>query len=200
VASAVAGGPACHGGEHPRVRDSELCSPAMNPKLARTYLAITAVLFVFFVLLTTVVRSAHPGALDARTALAPLFTLVGLTAIVWLAMVAVRNASVAVGNASVEYYRNYRENAPPDWVERPARVFMNLLEVPVLFYLAVILMLVTARCDEAQVHLAWVFVVLRIVHAAVYLAVNHVPTRFAAYAAGCVTLGVMWVRLGIDVL
>ncbi len=172
----------------------------MDPKLARTYAVITGVLTVFSAFLYWLVHRAESVLLDARALLLPIFVLVGLTAVVWTAMVVVRNTSVAAGKATVEYYRTYRADAPPDWVERPARTFMNLLEVPVLFYVACVLMLVTRYCDEAQIHLAWLFVALRVLHAALYMGLNHVPSRFASYTAGCVTLGVLWVRLAFGVL
>ena len=42
--------------------------------------------------------------------------------------------------------------------------------------------------------LAWVFVATRGVHALIHIATNYVPLRFAAFAAGSVTLGILWVR------
>lgn len=129
-----------------------------------------------------------------ETLIQPIVALVGLTAVVWLTMVAVRNTAVFRGVASVRYYRAYASDIPPEWVERPARAFNNLLEVPVLFYLLCVLMLVTGHFDRTQVALAWAFVAIRVVHALIHICFNRVPFRFAAYVAGCVTLGVMWVR------
>jgi hypothetical protein len=77
---------------------------------------------------------------------------------------------------------------------------MNLLEVPVLFYLVCVLMLVTGRVDSTQVTLAWVFAALRAVHATIHIGVNHVGMRFAAYLAGCVTLAAIWVRFVVQAL
>jgi hypothetical protein len=124
----------------------------------------------------------------------PIIALVSLTAAVWLAMVVVRNVAVQKGTATVGYYKGYTGTLPPEWVERPARAFMNLLEVPVLFYLVCVLMLVTGRYDQLQVELAWLFVAIRTAHALIHIFINHVLTRFTAYLAGCVTLAVMWVR------
>ena len=88
----------------------------------------------------------------------PIVALVALTGVVWALMVVVRNTAVFRGAASIGYYRGYTGNAPPEWIERPARAFMNLLEVPILFYLVCVLMLVTQRFDRTQVALAWTFV------------------------------------------
>lgn len=172
----------------------------MSRSLAINFGIVAAVLTAFFVWLSQLVSGAPQGPVDARALLPAMFGLVALTAFVWLLMLLARNISVAVGKVAMGYYRNYRDDVPPEWIERPARTFMNLLEVPVLFYVACLLMLVTERCDRAQVALAGTFVALRAVHAIVYIGVNHVPARFAAYAAGCVTLGVLWVRLAAALL
>jgi hypothetical protein len=71
---------------------------------------------------------------------------------------------------------------------------MNLLELPLLFYVACLLMLVTGKFDGAQIALAWVFVLTRGIHAIIHIGFNHVPLRFAAFFAGSVTLGVLWIR------
>jgi hypothetical protein len=172
----------------------------MSRSLVLNYAAVTTVLTAYFVWLGSRVSGAPAGAVDPRALLPALFALVALTALVWLGMLLARNISVALGKVAMGYYRNYRDDAPPEWIERPARTFMNLLEVPVLFYVACLLMLVTRECDQAQVLLAGAFVATRAVHAAIYLGINHVPMRFGAYVAGCVTLGVIWVRLAAVLL
>ena len=84
--------------------------------------------------------------------------------------------------------------APAEWVERPARAYMNLLEAPILFYVACALMLVTGKFDGTQVVLAWVFVLTRAVHAFIHIGFNYVPLRFTAFMAGSLTLAVLWAR------
>lgn len=133
--------------------------------------------------------------------LRPIVALVSLTGVVWALMFAFRNFAVVRGDASILYYQTYRATeAPSEWIERPARAFMNLLEVPVLFYVVCILMLVTRACDEAQIQLAWLFVVARVVHAVIYIGINHVPARLGTYVAGCVTVAVIWFRFATHVI
>jgi hypothetical protein len=70
-------------------------------------------------------------------------------------MVVYRNVAFIRGAASIRYFRTYTAEAPAEWVERPARAYMNLLELPVLFYVVCLLMLATGRFDATQVSLAW---------------------------------------------
>jgi hypothetical protein len=109
-------------------------------------------------------------------------------------MVVYRNVALIRGSASKRYFRTFTADQPAEWVERPARTYMNLLELPVLFYVVCLLMLTTGRFDSVQVSLAWVFVITRYVHAFIYIGFNYVPLRFAAFLTGVFTLAVIWTR------
>ena len=69
------------------------------------------------------------------------------------------------------------------------------LELPVLFYLVVIVSLLTNKVSAVMVALAWLFVLLRIVHAAIHVTNNDVPRRFFAFAGGVLTVSVMWLMV-----
>jgi len=51
--------------------------------------------------------------------------------------------------------------------------YHNQLELPVLFYVLTILVIITRHADFLFVVLAWVFVLLRVAHAAVHVTSNH---------------------------
>lgn len=77
----------------------------------------------------------------------------------------------------------YGESAQvPTDVALPNRVFMNLVEVPVLFYALVLMAFVTGNVDTLTLGLAWLYVALRLVHSLVYFTYNHVIHRFAVFA------------------
>jgi hypothetical protein len=120
--------------------------------------------------------------------------LVALTAIVTLIMVGYRNVAFIRGTASERYFKTFIDDKPAEWIERPTRTYMNLLELPVLFYVVCLLMLTTGKFDSVQVSLAWVFVITRYVHAFIYIGFNSVPLRFAAFMTGIFTLAVIWTR------
>jgi hypothetical protein len=82
----------------------------------------------------------------------------------------------------------------------PSNNLKNLFELPVLFYVAVLLSLVLMIQDTLLVQLAWGFVVLRIVHSLIHCSYNNVNHRFAAYALSCLFLLFMWIRLAAFIL
>jgi hypothetical protein len=83
----------------------------------------------------------------------------------------------------------------PDDVRIPNRNLINLLEVPVLFYVACLSLHATGQVDAIAIALAWAYVVLRAVHSLIHLSYNSVMHRLAAYAASNLVLMAIWLRL-----
>jgi hypothetical protein len=90
-------------------------------------------------------------------------------------------------------------NVPID-VALPNRIFMNLLEVPVLFYALVLIAFVTNEVNHVTVGLAWFYVALRFAHSLIYFTYNHVVHRFAVFATSNLVVIAMIVYLGVVLL
>lgn len=166
--------------------------------LGKKYLVVGGVLAAFLSMLFIVVRDAASVSRPlqgSQPLIEPLVALVGLTGVVWVLMVIFRNLAFIRGKVSERYFRTFTVDSPPEWVERPTRAYMNLLELPILYYVACLLMLVTQKFDAVQISLAWLFVFTRCAHALIYIAFNYVPLRFVSYLSGVITLGILWARL-----
>jgi len=88
----------------------------------------------------------------------------------------------------------------PPAVSTPSDNLKNLFELPVLFYVLTILALFLRKADLLFVVMAWIFVLLRIVHAAIHVTSNHVGRRFQAFAAGALVLLLMWVVFAVRIV
>jgi hypothetical protein len=91
----------------------------------------------------------------------------------------------------------------PNWPKQETQIsnaYHNQLELPVLFYVLTVLAIITRHADLLFVALAWLFVVLRLVHAYVHLTSNHVGRRFAVFAASALVLLIMWVIFAVRLL
>ena len=73
--------------------------------------------------------------------------------------------------------------------------FDNQFQLPVLFYVATLLMLWTGSVGWLELGLAWLFVALRYVHAGIHVTSNAMLQRFAVYTAGLAVLGILWLVL-----
>lgn len=101
----------------------------------------------------------------------------------------------SVSNRSVhpkDYVLMTDQDQWPVMIQRLGRSFHNQLEVPMLFYLLVMLMLVTEVQDGLLLNLAWLYVGLRYLHALIHIVYNKVIHRFTVFIISCGVLVAMW--------
>jgi len=79
----------------------------------------------------------------------------------------------------------------PAWVERTSDNYNHLFEQPVAFYAVTLSIALIDNFDSFMVQLAWVFVILRIIHSLVQLTINIVLVRFLLFASGWLIIAYM---------
>lgn len=87
----------------------------------------------------------------------------------------------------------------PPYVSIPNRNYMNLLELPMLFYVVSLLLYVTAGGSAIAIKLAWAYVILRIIHSFIHLSYNNVMHRLTAFAISNFVLVALWIVAGMRV-
>jgi hypothetical protein len=88
----------------------------------------------------------------------------------------------------------------PDDATKRANNQRSQFELPVLFYAVVAFALILKGADTIMIVLAWLFVLTRLLHAAIHIGPNKVRWRFPAFALGVLIVTVMWVKLFLHVL
>jgi hypothetical protein len=131
---------------------------------------------------------------------APVCVLVLWTGLVVLLTGVRRVLAVRAGRVTTHAFKlGESSDVPPD-VAVCNRNFMNLLEMPVLFYVGCLAFYVTRRVDSVVLLLAWLYVALRLAHSIVHLGPNRVVVRLAAFASSNFVLLAIWIRFMIAVL
>jgi hypothetical protein len=130
----------------------------------------------------------------------PVLTLAAWTFLVLLTIPICRFTALAKGLLRDGDYQYEEGTHIPAWVRLPNLLFMNLLEVPVLFYVVALLLFVTRGVDALALGLAWGYVALRLLHGLIYVSYNAVMHRFLAFAISNVVVFVLWVRFGLHLL
>lgn len=125
----------------------------------------------------------------------PMAALAGWTFAVLLLIPYARFRAAFRGRVTAADFRFGESGNVPGEVSLPNRNLMNLLELPILFYVACITLYVTKSVDGASVYLAWIYVGLRVGHSLVHLTYNNVFHRLTVFAASNVILAVIWIRL-----
>lgn len=83
---------------------------------------------------------------------------------------------------------------------RAADNFRNLFELPVLFYLALVVAALTAQVNAITLTLAWLFVALRVAHSWIQCGYNKVMHRFTVYVIGGLVLWALWGLLAFGLM
>ena len=122
----------------------------------------------------------------------PVFCLVMLTFFMMAATGITRLISVRRRQVHPRYYVLMSGDTPPDYVQKVGRNMANLLEVPVLFYLLAVLVILFEINNQLLVDLAWLYVALRLVHSIIHISYNNVPHRLIVFVLSVVTLMIMW--------
>jgi hypothetical protein len=140
--------------------------------------------------------------MSMRTAemLYPVLALAAWTGVVLILIPIARFRASARREVTFEDFRFGESAFVSTRVSIPNRNYMNLLEAPMLFYVACVLLYVTSGVTLRAVVLAWAYVGLRVVHSLIHLTYNRVPHRLAVFAVSNWVLAVLWVAAGVHVV
>src|SRR5260221_3903349 len=133
--------------------------------------------------------------MDPTKIVLPVIALVALTFGVLLLIPFHRVRAVRTGRVTVNDFKLGESASVPGDVSIPNRQLMNLLEMPILFYVVCVVFYATKSVDAAALFLAWLYVGLRVCHSLVHLTYNNVLHRLGTFAAINVVLPLACMRL-----
>jgi hypothetical protein len=125
----------------------------------------------------------------------PMMALIGWTLSVLLLIPYQRFKAVLAGSVTVNDFKLGESGRVPGEVSIPNRNYMNLLEIPILFYVVCLTYFVAQKNDPVALTIAWSYVGTRVIHSFIHLSYNKVIHRLLAFAASNVILTVLWGRL-----
>ncbi len=130
--------------------------------------------------------------MDQHLIFAPMGALAFLTFGVLILIPIRRFQAGAAGQIVADDFKFGESSSVPGHVSIPNRSLMNLLELPMLFYVGSLMFFVTGKVDAVALAVAWVYVALRAVHCAIHLTYNKVRHRLIPYALSNVVLVSYW--------
>jgi hypothetical protein len=124
--------------------------------------------------------------------LMPVFALVALTfaLLFWMQILrlrAIRKGQVPAHSVAL------REPNWPARVTQISNAYHNQLETPLLFYVLILLAIITETADSILFILSWLFVGSRFAHAYIHLTSNRLPARASVFLVGAIGLALMWI-------
>jgi hypothetical protein len=131
--------------------------------------------------------------------LLPLFVQIGLIFFLIIWMAKERTALLQLREIKWQDIA-LRQKAWPDRAQQIANCFENQFEIPILFYVLVVLAIMTKKADLLFVVMEWLFVATRIAHAYVFTTSNYVPLRGQFFIIGTIILLFMWGIFALRIL
>jgi hypothetical protein len=131
--------------------------------------------------------------------LAPVFAQVALTFALLVLTGYLRVGAIRSQETKVRDIALGQSNWPPGPTQA-ANCFNNQFQVPLLFYLLVILAATLHKADWLFVIMSWSFVGSRYVHAAIHTTSNEINWRFGVFLAGAIVLLAMWIIFSLRIL
>jgi len=126
-----------------------------------------------------------------------MFALATWTVLIMTLLAAARLRAGFKREISPADFRVGESQRVPAHVSIPNRNYMNLLEIPILFYVVCLLLYATGQQGTMLTGLAWSYVILRVLHSLVHLTCNNVMHRLTVFALGNFVLIAMWVLAGL---
>lgn len=130
----------------------------------------------------------------------PVFAMFVLTAFVLVRLGIMRFMAVKKRDIDYRFFETYRDYDEPEELRIASRHLVNLFEVPMLFYVGVILILVTEQTSTLLLSLAWAYVATRYLHTLIHLTSNKVAKRFRVFIFSFLLLVVMWVAFAVQLI
>jgi len=130
----------------------------------------------------------------------PALAMVALTLIVWVRLYYVRIPEMRRLRIHPQSVATSAQKSARLVDTRAADNFSNLFEVPMLFYLALIVAYLTQQATPLVLGLAWAFVAGRVLHSLIQCSYNKVMHRFTVYSISTCVVWVLWAVLAVGLL
>lgn len=126
--------------------------------------------------------------------------LIGWTLLVLILVPMVRVRAVMRRQLFEDDFR-YGESSPvPARLRLPNRNYMNLLALPILFYVVCLIAYAAKGVTPLMLVLAWCFVALRVAHSAIHLAYDKVLHRLTVFGLASAILAVQLILTRVVLL
>jgi hypothetical protein len=137
---------------------------------------------------------------ETRALFLPVVAMLGIIVLAWLRLYHLRFAEMLRRKVDPQSIALSAQKDAGLSDTRGADNFNNQFQLPILFFVAVLVAHATGQGSAMFVQLAWAFVATRLVHALIQWTYNRVVHRFAVYAIGALILWWMWALLALGLL
>ena len=130
----------------------------------------------------------------------PMLGMIFLTFGVMIWMLKLRYRAIRKDGINPRYFSLYRGAKLPNYLLKVTQHYENLLEMPILFYIAILLVIALNLSDTLYIILAWLFLFFRLIHTAIHTSYNNVKHRKNVFIISTLVLIILWVKITVNII
>jgi hypothetical protein len=139
------------------------------------------------------IQRLRPEAPMTHDLIYPMFAMVMLTFIVGVITLKTRVRDARSGKMDVRYFKTFSFGEPTEAVLKTQRHFINLFEIPTLFYAGCLAGMIVGVGGVLPLVFAWLFILSRIAHAWIHIGSNKIFPRMGAFLSGFACVLALWI-------
>ena len=129
----------------------------------------------------------------------PLIGMVVLTLLVAIRLLYFNTWAVLSGEVHIKHFRLLDAGITLK-LQSVAQHYKNMFEMPILFYILCILLIINNNYSQFDVILAWGFVFFRVLHSLARIPNRDVNLRFGLFAGSFIMLVIGWINFSLKYL
>ena len=126
----------------------------------------------------------------------PLIGMVVLTLLVAIRLLYFAINSTLTGKVHIKQFRIY-DGEFPKYFQSASQHYKNMFEIPILFYILCILLIINYNYTQFDVMAAWGFVLFRALHSLARIPNRDVNLRFGLFAGSFIMLVIGWINFSL---
>jgi hypothetical protein len=131
--------------------------------------------------------------------IAPVLALVLWSLVMWIWLYATRIPAMQKAKINPQQAALDRELKLPPQAMWPADNYNHLMEQPTIYYATCLAAQLGGMTDAVNIGLAWLYVVLRVIHSLVQATVNLITLRFMIFTVSTIVLAILAIRVTAQV-
>ena len=129
----------------------------------------------------------------------PLIGMVVLTLLVAIRLLYFAIYSTLTGKVHIKQFRIYDGEFPANF-QSARQHYKNMFEMPILFYILCIVLIINNNYTQFDVILAWGFVLFRVLHSLARIPNRDVNLRFGLFTGSLIMLVIGWINFSLKFL
>ena len=129
----------------------------------------------------------------------PLISMIFLTIIIGVQLLYCNTKAVLNREVDIRHFRLFNSKIPKN-LQSISQHYKNMFEMPILFYILCILLIINNNYTQFDVIIAWGFVLFRVLHSLARIPNRDVNLRFGLFAGSFIMLVIGWINFSLKYL